>query len=1032
MIGFGRSQPGIGVRVSCSILALAIGSMSVAHAQTATPAASADEIVVTGIRASLEDAVNQKRNADVILDGISADDIGNIPDLNLGEALQRIPGIQLDRDEDRRRSGISVRGLPATFTKITLMGQDVASASAQVGRSNPFGAFDSSIFNGVNVIKSFTPDIVAGGLGANVDLRLTPALSRKDGQFAIRAELGYEETPEAITPGYFASFSKHLFDHTVGVYATAVYTKQRFRRDSVQFNSYLNYIPNAVRPATPTAACPLVIPTVFTPTATCNPFGQYINTADPAAEATIRALDPNPRVANDYTVFAPGTVRQFTEQSGGNRISAAAGIEWKAGDNLSFRVDGLFTQRKLDDNLLDGSDLNFNATTITPIGDPQSIGVQNGVPAYYSPHISFVNPVYNIENRTFNSKEQVWGLFPQLEFKNDDWTINLIGSYSKAQNNFIQEQFRLAITRAAGTATNGLTGELNTGNGNFSDYLLSLNMPSNAIVFTGFPIPSPSTAPNVAGQPARFPANGNGVTVVFNGGRNQFLLAANTQATNRSLKSAELGIERRLNFGPLTAVKVGARWQEDDGLVRRENNSLLGTRYERIDNSILILNSASTSGGTFFGGVAPGYLAGLLSLDIQRIRDLILPIDPTRLPPGATQNFQNDYYRSLPITNTAAQNWGSDRQNIEGYAMAKYSLADITPLNIRGNFGVRYTRTKLGGNLLPVIDGTGTVVRPADPRVEIEYESYLPSANLIWNITNDLVLNAAYYHTFEALNLTEFSPAPNAYSLQNTDGDADFDRLSVNASALEREPRASKAIDLGLTWYNRRGSLIGVNLFRKAIQADYTPSQVCPGSFSVVLPTAITFNGLTFNSSNQCVTSSDVQVRSGTTTETLPAGSEIVINQFVRSPGKLIIKGVEAQAQQNLSFLSSPVLKNFGFQANVSYVTANQQLFGVSKWTYNLIGYWENEHFAFRLARNTRSNNDIAAGGSFQGNGRTVRGRSQLDASMRVSPVKNLDLRLEAFNITNVQRLDYEFVEGFSRRNDYDGRTYSLSLQYKF
>ena len=62
-----------------------------------------EEVVVTGIRASLEDALGRKRNADQIMDAISAEDIGKFPDENIGEALQRIPGVSLDRDRSGRR-----------------------------------------------------------------------------------------------------------------------------------------------------------------------------------------------------------------------------------------------------------------------------------------------------------------------------------------------------------------------------------------------------------------------------------------------------------------------------------------------------------------------------------------------------------------------------------------------------------------------------------------------------------------------------------------------------------------------------------------------------------------------------------------------------------------------------------------------------------------------------------------------------------------------------------------------------------------
>ncbi|MFN4095958.1 MAG: TonB-dependent receptor plug domain-containing protein [Sphingomonas sp.] len=148
-----------------------------------------EEVVVTGIRASLENALDIRRKADVILDGISADDIGSTPDLNLGEALQRIPGVQINRSADRRDASISVRGLPSQYTKTTVMGQSIATPTFGTrGNGNPFGIFDAAIFSGADVIKSFTAEIPAGGLASNVDLRLRSALSRKPG-FVARAEL---------------------------------------------------------------------------------------------------------------------------------------------------------------------------------------------------------------------------------------------------------------------------------------------------------------------------------------------------------------------------------------------------------------------------------------------------------------------------------------------------------------------------------------------------------------------------------------------------------------------------------------------------------------------------------------------------------------------------------------------------------------------------------------------------------------------------------------------------------------------------
>ena len=83
------------VSAAGAAMSLCMASTAVAQTNTTEPV---EEIVVTGIKATTANALATKRKADVILDGISADDLGNFPDLNLGEALQRITGVQIDRE----------------------------------------------------------------------------------------------------------------------------------------------------------------------------------------------------------------------------------------------------------------------------------------------------------------------------------------------------------------------------------------------------------------------------------------------------------------------------------------------------------------------------------------------------------------------------------------------------------------------------------------------------------------------------------------------------------------------------------------------------------------------------------------------------------------------------------------------------------------------------------------------------------------------------------------------------------------------
>lgn len=117
-----------------TLLALALSSASgalmaqdtIENDRPSESEAVLEEVIVTGIRASMEDALNTKREADQIVDAISTEDIGKLPDDNIGEALQRITGVSLDREAGEGK-GVSIRGLGAGLSMVTINGQQMAS-----------------------------------------------------------------------------------------------------------------------------------------------------------------------------------------------------------------------------------------------------------------------------------------------------------------------------------------------------------------------------------------------------------------------------------------------------------------------------------------------------------------------------------------------------------------------------------------------------------------------------------------------------------------------------------------------------------------------------------------------------------------------------------------------------------------------------------------------------------------------------------------------------------------------------------------
>ncbi|MEK8050435.1 TonB-dependent receptor [Ideonella sp. DXS22W] len=163
-----------------------------AQAQQAANSASTQEVVVTGIRAALQQSINQKRNADGVVEVITAEDIGKMPDKNVADSLQRLPGVNIATaggteggfgENDR----VSLRGAPSFMTLTTLNGHTVSSGDWYVdniaggGRSVSYSLFPSEIIGRVRVFKSSQANLIEGGAAGSVDIEMRRPLDFKKG-----------------------------------------------------------------------------------------------------------------------------------------------------------------------------------------------------------------------------------------------------------------------------------------------------------------------------------------------------------------------------------------------------------------------------------------------------------------------------------------------------------------------------------------------------------------------------------------------------------------------------------------------------------------------------------------------------------------------------------------------------------------------------------------------------------------------------------------------------------------------------------
>ncbi|NCU11538.1 MAG: TonB-dependent receptor plug domain-containing protein, partial [Sphingomonadaceae bacterium] len=171
-----------------SALALAALLPQAALAQEAPADDNGDEIVVSGIRYSLANSINTKKNETSIVEAVSAEEIGKLPDVSIAESIARLPGLAAQRVSGRAQI-ISVRGLPPDFATVLLNGR--AQASSGYNRAVEFDQYPSELLSSVVVYKSPDARITGMGLSGSVDLRTVRPLAYGKDTIAInlRAEL---------------------------------------------------------------------------------------------------------------------------------------------------------------------------------------------------------------------------------------------------------------------------------------------------------------------------------------------------------------------------------------------------------------------------------------------------------------------------------------------------------------------------------------------------------------------------------------------------------------------------------------------------------------------------------------------------------------------------------------------------------------------------------------------------------------------------------------------------------------------------
>jgi TonB-dependent receptor len=380
----------------------------------AAPSADDDAIVVTGIRASLERAIDIRRNSEGIVDAIVAEDIGKFPDTNLAESLQRIPGVSIDR-VNGEGSQVTVRGFGAAFNLVTLNGRQMPAADVvtvggdqnvdfgrATSRSFDFSNLASEGVSRLEVYKTGRAQVPSGGIGAAINVVTrrpldthTPGLS---GSVGVRAQYDTSTSIQDTTPEVSGLMSWSNPNQTIGIALFAAYQRRNSEAASATSNDW-----NIRR------------------------YGDFINPANGFVNAQTQIT--NPPASPDTLVSVPNDSRYHFSRSEGERINGQAVLQFRPIETLTLTADALYVRNRTNEERADQTNwFNRPFRQVTFAGSPVATTVilqENETPVK--------DLGFEQQYRATRDDLQSFGLNLNWEIS-DGFTLRLDGHSSRARS----------------------------------------------------------------------------------------------------------------------------------------------------------------------------------------------------------------------------------------------------------------------------------------------------------------------------------------------------------------------------------------------------------------------------------------------------------------------------------------------------------------------------------------------------------------------------------------------------------------------
>ena len=967
--------------LTSSVLALAISS---AYAQEAKnkPDELPTSVTITGLRASLESALNKKRDDNGIVDVIKSEDMGKFPDTNLAESLQRIPGVVIDRDAGEGRS-VTVRGLGQDFTRVRINGIEGlattggtdSSGGANRSRGFDFNVFPSELFNSLTVRKSASADVDEGSLGATVDLQTMRPFDLRGFNASVMVKGRYNDLSQKTDPRVGFLISNTFADNKFGVLLSGAFSKRRVYEEGFSTVRWDNgpssggwCAPIGVTPANPTTST----------ATTCGPAAQGVARL-PNTPENIAAYN----LASSTNNFVPRLPRYGRLTHDQDRLGLTASLQFKPQRGTTFSFDMLYS--KLDATRQEDflSAISFSRSA-SQGGKPQTSVVKTE----YADNGALLYGMYNgVDIRAESRFDELSTTFTQP-------TLTLDHQFSQSLR--MNARLGRATSKFANPIQTTTTLDAINVNGYALDFRSNDRMPvitypfdpsSTAGPLTLASVPQvatgtqPTSVPNTTTSEIRIRPQGanntNDVAHVdfsWDAIDDKLTLRAGADLKKFTFDSYE---SRRVNqndtiFAPNAGTSIASLTTQITGFGRGQNLPAGTPTSWLIPNLAAIANAYDIYCNCLKSGPAGG--------------------------PG-------DFTLSSITNGNARGNNRSVTENDKSFFLMGDFTNNVVGFPVRGNFGARYVQTEQIATGYQA-NGGGTAVT-----VRNTYTDVLPSLNIAVNVSKDFIARFATAKVMARPQLGNLNPGGTI---------ATTGTLSVTSGNPLLEPFRATTFDSNFEWYFGKNAFLGLGLFQKNINTYIQSIRTNVAFKDTGLPMSLLPTNFT--------------------------GEEVfqVTAPINTKGGKL--KGFELNYQQPFTFLPAwgknfGTLLNYTFvKSKIEYVvsptsalTITDDLLNLSPKSWNATLYYDDGAFSARVSASKRSsfvtrvpgqnNNDV------EGKNATV----NVDMSVSYKINNQWEVSFEGSNLTN--QANDQFISRVRDSvvvNNVTGREFLLGVRYKF